>query len=89
MDQEAGGQIKAIDKNTVHRICSGQDAGATSVEITLKEYGTAAIEVADNGTGLKPEDYEGITTKYATSKLKNFSDLTSVTSFGFRQGVKQ
>lgn len=34
------------------------DAGATNVEIRLKEYGSALIEVADNGSGVSPENYE-------------------------------
>jgi hypothetical protein len=34
------------------------DAGATNVEIRLKEYGSALIEVADNGSGVSPDNYE-------------------------------
>lgn len=58
----ASDQIKAIDKASVARICSGQvildlstavkelvenalDAGATTVEVRLKEHGVQLIEV--------------------------------------------
>ncbi|MPC07963.1 Mismatch repair endonuclease PMS2 [Portunus trituberculatus] len=58
---EAAKGIKAIDKTTVHRICSGQvvltlaigvkelvenslDAGATSVEVRLKDHGATLLE---------------------------------------------
>nr|XP_014271444.1 mismatch repair endonuclease PMS2 [Halyomorpha halys] len=95
------GSIKAIDKTTVHRICSGQvvlnlatavkelvenslDAGATVIDIKLKEYGSEIIEVVDNGAGVHPSNFEGLTLKHHTSKLQDFSDLVSVETFGFR-----
>eukprot|EP00026_Physarum_polycephalum_P002224 Phypoly_transcript_02229.p1 GENE.Phypoly_transcript_02229~~Phypoly_transcript_02229.p1 ORF type:complete len:950 (+),score=182.31 Phypoly_transcript_02229:39-2888(+) len=60
------------------------DAGATNVEIRLKEYGKDIVEILDNGSGVAPADYEGLTMKHATSKLSVFSDLASVSSYGFR-----
>ena len=95
------GGIQAIDKSTVHKICSGQvildlatavkelienslDAGATSIEIRLKEHGSELIEVADNGHGVNPEDYQALMLKYHTSKLSSFDQLAEITSFGFR-----
>jgi DNA mismatch repair protein PMS2 len=60
------------------------DAGATSVEIRLKEFGKDVIEIVDNGSGVEPENYEGLTLKYHTSKLSSFSDLGSISSYGFR-----
>lgn len=61
-----------------------KDAGAKHVEVKLKEFGLDLIEVSDNGSGVSPSNYEGIALKYHTSKLSTFSDLTAVTSFGFR-----
>ncbi|KAK9832435.1 hypothetical protein WJX74_010234 [Apatococcus lobatus] len=94
-------KIQPIDKNTVHRICSGQvildlatavkellenslDAGASNIELRLKEYGSELIEVADNGHGLSPDNYESATLKYCTSKINTFSDLQALGTFGFR-----
>lgn len=34
------------------------DAGATNIEIRLKEYGAVLIEVADNGSGISPDNYQ-------------------------------
>ena len=34
------------------------DAGATSIEIKLKDYGADSFEVADNGCGVSPENYQ-------------------------------
>eukprot|EP01113_Clastostelium_recurvatum_P010257 TRINITY_DN15061_c0_g1_i1.p1 TRINITY_DN15061_c0_g1~~TRINITY_DN15061_c0_g1_i1.p1 ORF type:complete len:234 (+),score=32.42 TRINITY_DN15061_c0_g1_i1:31-732(+) len=94
-------KIQHIDRESVHRICSGQvildlaaavkelvenalDAGATNVEVRLKDYGEDVIEVVDNGSGVAPENYEGLTLKYYTSKLRTFTDLADVSSYGFR-----
>ncbi|CAH1793681.1 unnamed protein product [Owenia fusiformis] len=95
------GNIEAIDKGTVHRICSGQvvlnlatavkelvenslDAGANSIEVRLKEYGSAMVEVVDNGSGVEKDNFKALTLKHHTSKLREFSDLEGVETFGFR-----
>ncbi|KAI5307487.1 hypothetical protein KEM55_008166, partial [Ascosphaera atra] len=60
------------------------DAGATSIEVRFKNNGLDLIEVVDNGGGIPPEDYESIALKHHTSKLATYSDLTTLTTFGFR-----
>ncbi|KAI8471868.1 MAG: hypothetical protein J3K34DRAFT_520228 [Monoraphidium minutum] len=97
----AAGRIKAIDRASVGRICSGQvildlstavkelvenalDAGATSVEVRLKEHGLELIEVADNGRGVAGEDHDALALKYTTSKIAAFGDLEALSTFGFR-----
>lgn len=60
------------------------DSGATSVEVKLKEMGSDSIEISDNGSGIDPVNYANIALKHHTSKLSEFSDLNSVSSFGFR-----
>ncbi|XP_058810280.1 mismatch repair endonuclease PMS2 isoform X2 [Phymastichus coffea] len=94
-------RISAIDKKSVHRICSGQvvldlaiavkelvensiDSGATSIEIKLIDYGKTCITVIDNGSGVLETDFEGLGLKHHTSKLREFSDLLEVETFGFR-----
>ncbi|XP_078611027.1 mismatch repair endonuclease PMS2-like [Branchiostoma floridae x Branchiostoma japonicum] len=60
------------------------DAGATNIDVRLKEYGSELLEVVDNGSGVEESNFEGLTLKHHTSKLQDFSDLTSVETFGFR-----
>ncbi|KAG8771401.1 hypothetical protein FRC15_003428 [Serendipita sp. 397] len=60
------------------------DAGATVIEVRIKEYGLKLIEVIDNGTGISKDDYETVALKHHTSKLSSFEDLTTVETFGFR-----
>jgi DNA mismatch repair protein PMS2 len=43
--------------------------------VRLKEYGSELIEVADNGHGVSPENYQALTLKYHTSKISDFGDL--------------
>lgn len=38
------------------------DAGATSVELRLKEFGKDSVEVTDNGAGIHPDNFEGLGT---------------------------
>ncbi|GFH30573.1 DNA_mis_repair domain-containing protein, partial [Haematococcus lacustris] len=54
------------------------------IEVRLKEYGSQLIEVSDNGSGVKAEDYQALTLKYHTSKLQTFADLAGLNTFGFR-----
>ena len=60
------------------------DAGATNIDIKLRNHGADVLEVNDNGFGVEPHNFEALTLKHHTSKLKDFSDLTSVETFGFR-----
>ncbi|KAK9324260.1 hypothetical protein V1517DRAFT_318184 [Lipomyces orientalis] len=60
------------------------DAHATNIEVKFKNYGVEAFEVVDNGDGIDQENFEGIALKHHTSKLRTFSDLGSVATYGFR-----
>eukprot|EP00698_Gefionella_okellyi_P015149 TRINITY_DN425_c0_g1_i1.p1 TRINITY_DN425_c0_g1~~TRINITY_DN425_c0_g1_i1.p1 ORF type:complete len:850 (-),score=207.53 TRINITY_DN425_c0_g1_i1:49-2520(-) len=60
------------------------DAGATMIDIRLKEYGADQLEVVDNGSGIDSSNYCGLTERHATSKLADFTDLETVSTFGFR-----
>ncbi|KAJ2008544.1 ATP-binding mismatch repair protein [Coemansia thaxteri] len=60
------------------------DAGATLVDIKLKDSGLESIVVSDNGQGISPEDYASLCRKHWTSKISSFEDLESISTFGFR-----
>lgn len=40
------------------------DAGATTVEVKVKEYGFESIEVSDNGSGVEESNFEGLSMDY-------------------------
>ncbi|KAI8062112.1 hypothetical protein BC940DRAFT_309564 [Gongronella butleri] len=60
------------------------DAGATSIDIVLKNHGLHGFEVIDNGSGIDPSNYEFVALKHYTSKIADFKDLEHVLTFGFR-----
>ncbi|MCL7040406.1 hypothetical protein MKW94_021147, partial [Papaver nudicaule] len=60
------------------------DAGATSIEISLKDYGEESFKIIDNGCGISPNNFKVLTLKHHTSKITDFPDLQSLTTFGFR-----
>ncbi|KAG7379957.1 ATP-binding mismatch repair protein [Phytophthora pseudosyringae] len=60
------------------------DAGATQIEVKLKEFGRDAFEVSDNGAGVAPENHASLARKHYTSKISSFEDIETVASFGFR-----
>jgi DNA mismatch repair protein MutL len=60
------------------------DAGASSVEIDLREGGRALIRVSDDGSGMTREDATLAVARHATSKIRDAEDLVGVSSFGFR-----
>jgi DNA mismatch repair protein PMS2 len=92
------------------------DAAATSIEISLKDFGEEWFQVTDNGCGISPNSFkvllqyhyyhhslklkalkkncvrvlsllsllQVLALKHHTSKLSEFHDLQSLTTFGFR-----
>ena len=59
------------------------DAGATRVEIAVREGGRTLIAVTDDGFGMSEEELRLAVERHATSKLPE-DDLTEIASFGFR-----
>jgi DNA mismatch repair protein MutL len=59
------------------------DAGATRIEVTLREGGQALIVVADNGCGMDREELELAVERHCTSKLPD-DHLLDIRMLGFR-----
>jgi len=60
------------------------DAGATEIEINIKNSGVDFLQVKDNGHGMSKDDLEISIERHTTSKLSKIDDLYSINSFGFR-----
>jgi DNA mismatch repair protein MutL len=59
------------------------DAGASRIEVVLKEGGQALIAVADNGAGMTREELALAVERHCTSKLPD-DDLSQIAALGFR-----
>ena len=60
------------------------DAGASRVEIEIKDYGKELIKISDNGSGMDQEDAKKSVLRHATSKIQNTEDLFAIQTLGFR-----
>ena len=69
--------IKEMVENSI-------DAGATNINIEIKNGGISYIRVSDNGKGIQKDDMEIAFERHATSKIIQASDLDTIKSMGFR-----
>jgi len=75
--QRPASVIKELVENSI-------DAGATQIDIVLKDAGRNLILVLDNGKGMSPADAHIAFERHATSKLRQASDLFNLHTMGFR-----
>lgn len=68
--------VKELTENAI-------DAGASRIDITLREGGKSLIRVQDNGSGMSREELGAALDRHATSKLPD-DDLLHIAHLGFR-----
>ncbi len=59
------------------------DAGATRIDVALRDGGTSLIVVEDDGAGMSRDELTLAVERHATSKLPD-DDLTAIATLGFR-----
>lgn len=84
-NQIAAGEVIQRPASIVKELVENSiDAGATSIEIIIKEGGRALVQVVDNGKGMSPTDARMAFERHATSKIAAADDLAKLRTMGFR-----
>ena len=84
-NQIAAGEVIQRPASVVKELVENAiDAGATEIDIFVKDAGKTLIHVLDNGSGMSEMDARMAFERHATSKLRSAEDLFNLSTNGFR-----
>lgn len=84
-NQIAAGEVVQRPASVVKELLENAiDAGATHIQLIIKDAGKTLIQVTDNGKGMNPFDARMCFERHATSKISSAEDLFRLNTKGFR-----
>jgi DNA mismatch repair protein MutL len=84
-NQIAAGEVVQRPASVVKELMENAvDAGASQINLVIKDAGRTLIQVTDNGSGMSDTDARMAFERHATSKIADIRDLDSIKTFGFR-----
>ena len=84
-NQIAAGEVVQRPASVVKELVENAvDAGATRIELVIKDAGKALVHVIDNGCGMSSQDARMAFERHATSKISVAEDLFNIRTMGFR-----
>ncbi len=84
-NQIAAGEVIQRPSSAVKELLENAvDAGASKIDLVIKDAGKSLIQVIDNGKGMNIDDANICFQRHATSKIKSTDDLYAINTKGFR-----
>ena len=84
-NQIAAGEVIQRPSSVIKELLENAlDAGAKRVDVLVEDAGRTSIQVIDDGCGMSETDARLAFERHATSKIRQASDLFSLTTMGFR-----
>lgn len=84
-NQIAAGEVVQRPASIVKELLENSiDAGATNIQLIIKDAGRTLIQVIDNGKGMSATDARLAFERHATSKIRTAEDLFALRTMGFR-----
>lgn len=84
-NQIAAGEVVDRPASAVKELLENAlDAGATRIQLIVKDAGRTLIQVVDNGCGMSESDARLCFERHATSKIHKADDLFAIHTMGFR-----
>ena len=84
-NQIAAGEVVQRPSSVVKELMENSiDAGASSIQLIIKDAGKGSIQVIDDGQGMSETDARMCFERHATSKIRKAEDLFTIKTMGFR-----
>lgn len=84
-NQIAAGEVIQRPASAVKELLENAiDAGATEIQLLIRDAGKELVQVIDNGGGMSETDARMSFERHATSKIQSVDDLFQIRTMGFR-----